>query len=147
VRRPVGLASARSVLQMGDYHNGCSGSENGPPKADKLFDWIRFSHWTSVPFEVRAAWPAVRVGLSLDDMTAAVGSLRAGVGATRMPCFLGDTDTQLCRLPGVATFDYPSIWVLTHRDLRSVKRIETFTQFMSTRLRQLRPVFTGEAGG
>jgi len=38
VRRPVGLASARSVLRRGDCHNDCSGTENGPPKADKLFD-------------------------------------------------------------------------------------------------------------
>lgn len=111
---------------------------------DKPLDWIRFTHWTRVPYEVRAAWPDIREVMTLDDMSAAVGTVRAGIGATRMPCFLGDTDPQLTRLPGLATFDYPGIWVLAHRDLRSVKRIATFMRFMSARLRQLRPVFTGE---
>lgn len=107
-------------------------------------DWIRFAHWTDVPYEVRTAWPDIREALTLDDMSAAVATVRAGIGATRMPCFLGDPDPELTRLPGLATFDYPGIWVLTHRDLRSVKRIETFMRFMSARLRRLRPVFTGE---
>jgi len=108
-------------------------------------DWIRFAHWTNVPYEVRVAWPDIREALVLDDMSAAVATVRAGIGATRMPCFLGDPDPELIRLPGLATFDYPGIWVLTHRDLRSVKRIETFMRFMASRLRQLRPAFTGEA--
>ena len=89
---------------------------------DKPLDWIRFAHWTRVPYEVRAAWPDIREALTLDDMSAAVGTVRAGIGATRMPCFLGDPDPELTRLPGLATFDYPGIWVLTHRDLRSVKK-------------------------
>jgi len=53
VRRPVGLASARSVLRRGVHHWGSSGMENGPsaarkscstsikngpPKADKPFN-------------------------------------------------------------------------------------------------------------
>lgn len=62
---------------------------------EKPLDWIRFAHWTGVPFEVRAAWPAVRVALSLDDMTAAVGSVRSGIGATRMPVFQA-TQTRNC---------------------------------------------------
>ncbi len=38
VRRPVGLASAPACLGEECHHQDCSGSENGPPKADKLFD-------------------------------------------------------------------------------------------------------------
>jgi len=38
VPRAVALASARSVLRISGYHNDCSGSENGPPKVDKLFN-------------------------------------------------------------------------------------------------------------
>jgi len=110
-------------------------------------NWIRFSHWPGVPAELGDAWPERRVALVVDDMTAAIGAVRAGIGATRMPCFLGETDPALMRLPGVGSFAYPGIWVLTHRDLQRVKRIETFMEFAAARLRRLRPVFVGDPQG
>ncbi|MEP5682103.1 MAG: hypothetical protein ABJL59_09405, partial [Anderseniella sp.] len=54
VRRPVGLASALTCFG-GVHHYAGSGSENGPPKADKLFDQYHAStptpigHVTPVP--------------------------------------------------------------------------------------------------
>jgi len=107
-------------------------------------DWIRFSHWPGIPDDLGEAWPERRIALTVDDMVAAIGAVRAGIGATRMPCFLGDTDPALTRLPDVALFAYPGVWVLTHRDLQRVKRIETFMSFTSARLRQLRPLFAGD---
>ncbi len=106
-------------------------------------DWIRFSHWPGVPADLGQSWPERRIALVVDDMTAAISAVRAGIGATRMPCFLGETDPLLVRLPGVPLFAYPSIWVLTHRDLQRVRRIKTFMDFTSARLRQMRPVFIG----
>lgn len=115
-------------------------------KADarRRLDWIRFSHWPSLPGDLGDAWPERRVALTVDDMTAAIGAVRAGTGATRMPCFLGETDPALTRLPGIAPFAYPGIWVLTHRDLQRVKRIEIFMEFAAARLRRLRPMFVGD---
>jgi len=110
---------------------------------DDPLHWIRFAHWPGLPEELRAAWPNQRIVLVLDDMVAAIGAVRAGIGATRMPCFLGDSDPLLQRLAGVSTFDYAGIWVLTHSGLRDVKRIEIFMQFVSSRLRQLRSLFGG----
>lgn len=107
-------------------------------------DWIRFAHWPRIPDDLGEAWPERRIALTVDDMVAAIGAVRAGIGATRMPCFLGDTDPALIRLPDVALFAYPGVWVLTHRELQRVKRIETFMAFTSARLRQLRPLFAGD---
>jgi DNA-binding transcriptional LysR family regulator len=115
-------------------------------EVDRPLDWLRFIHWSAIPEEVTLAWPNTRIALSLDDMVSAVGAVRAGMGATRMPCFLGDGDANLTRLANVPTFPYPSVWVLTHPELRRVTRIETFMQFMAARLRQLRPVFDGSHG-
>lgn len=107
-------------------------------------DWIRFAHWPGVPTDLSDAWPDRRIALTVDDMVAAIGAVRAGIGATRMPCFVGETDPALTRLPDVRLFAYPSVWVLTHRDLQRVRRIETFMSFAGTRLRQLRPLFAGD---
>ena len=106
-------------------------------------DWLRFLHWEHTPKPVLQRYPDTRVAMYLDDMVAMLGAVRAGLGATRMPCFLGDTDPDLARVPDLPLMPYAPIWVLTHADLRHVPRIAAFSQFMSDALRAQRPQFEG----
>lgn len=107
-------------------------------------DWVRFAHWPGPPEEVKRALPNRRIALTVDDMIAAIGVVRAGIGATRMACFLGDTDPLLARVPGAPLFDYAPIWVLTHPDLRDTPRVATFMSFAAARIRRMRPLFEGK---
>ncbi|MEJ5218951.1 LysR family transcriptional regulator [Cognatishimia sp. D5M38] len=117
----------------------------GDPGGEAPLDWVKFAHWPGPPAEIKAVRPNLRVRLTVDDMAAAIGAVRAGIGATRMACFLGDTDPALVRVPGMPRFDYLPLWLLTHADLRHVPRIRTFMDFTAARLGKLRPVFEGAA--
>ncbi len=110
---------------------------------EQQLSWIQFAHWVDAPSDINKFWPHWRTALVVDDMVAAIGAVKAHMGATRMPCFLADDDPQLVRLEKLGTFNYPPIWVLTHRDMYRVKRIQIFRDFLTKRLRQLRPVFAG----
>ncbi len=112
---------------------------------DRKLHWLRFLHWQPIPKDVLAIYPAARTVMNLDDMVAMMGALRAGLGASRAPCILGDGDPELARVPGLPLMPYPSIWVLTHADLRAVPRISAFTEFISSSLRKKRAAFAGEA--
>ena len=107
-------------------------------------DWLRFVHWEEAPKAVMEAYPDTKVLMYLDDMVAMIGAVRAGLGATRMACFLGDTDPDLVRVPGLELMPYAPVWVLTHADLRHVPRIAAFSRFVSDALRAQRPTFAGE---
>jgi DNA-binding transcriptional LysR family regulator len=109
-------------------------------------DWIRFAHWPGPPSEIKAV-RTLKTRLTVDDMTAAIGAVRAGIGATRMACFLGDSDPQLARVPGMPLFVQHPLWVLTHADLRNVPRIRVFLDFVSKELIALKPLFEGEKPG
>ncbi len=113
------------------------------PGGEAPLDWVRFAHWPGPPAELKAVRPNLRVRLTVDDMAAAIGAVRAGIGATRMACFLGDTDPALVRVPHMPRFDYLPLWLLTHADLRHVPRIRTFMEFTAARLSELQPVFEG----
>lgn len=110
---------------------------------DRRLAWLQFMHWTGILPEVKQIYPNAHAAMAFDDMTAMRGAVLAGLGATRMPCFLGDAEADLVRLPDLPLMPYMSIWVLTHADLRKVARIATFMGFVSERLQQLRPRFEG----
>lgn len=106
-------------------------------------DWIRFAHWPGPPDVLKEAWPQRRVTLTVDDMYAALAGVRAGFGATRMPCFIGDSEPDLVRLPAVPLLAYRPLWVLTHADLRHTRKVTTFTSFAAARISAMRPLFEG----
>ncbi len=106
-------------------------------------DWIRFAHWPGPPPEVKAVRPYLRVRMTVDDMISAIGAVRAGIGATRMGCFLGDADPEMMRVPGMPLFDYLPLWVLTHADLKHVPRIRAFTDYVTAGLLAQKDLFEG----
>lgn len=110
---------------------------------ERRLDWLMFLHWHGIPEDVKALWPNSKIAMRFDDMVAVLSAIRAGLGASRMPCFLGDRDPGLERLKGLPTYNYPSIWVLTHTELRRMERVRTFMEFTSVRLRKMRDVFNG----
>ncbi|WP_420013697.1 LysR family transcriptional regulator [Tateyamaria sp.] len=111
---------------------------------DQRLEWIRFLHWQRPGAAVEAAYPNMRIAMHLDDMVAMLGALRAGIGASRLPCFLGDSDSELIRVPGIPLQPYTPIWILTHSDMRHVPRIAAFTDFVWTAMRSMRPAFLGD---
>ncbi|MBY5932221.1 LysR family transcriptional regulator [Tateyamaria omphalii] len=112
---------------------------------ERQLHWLRFLHWQPAPRDVLAVYPNTRTVMKLDDMIAMLGALREGLGASRVPCIIGDRDPALARVPGLPLMPYRPIWVLTHADLRAVPRIAAFTEFVSTALRKQRGAFAGEA--
>ena len=110
-------------------------------------DWIRFAHWPGPPDILKQAWPDRRIAMTVDDMYAALAGVRAGIGATRIPCFLGDTEPEMERLWKLPLIPYRPLWVLTHADLRRTRRVVTFTEFTAARVQHLRPLFEGRRPG
>ncbi|MEM9073092.1 MAG: LysR family transcriptional regulator [Myxococcota bacterium] len=53
-----------------------------------------------------------------------------GFGLAKIPCYVGDADPRLERVPpGEPEFDR-AVWLLTHADLRSAKRIRLLLDFL-----------------
>lgn len=91
---------------------------------------VAFKWWgKGVPKEIRARYPGAFVSLVTDDMIAKKAAVLAGMGIGRLPCFLGDPDPDLVRVPGLEPTRYLDIWILTHPDLKNVARIRTFLRF------------------
>jgi DNA-binding transcriptional LysR family regulator len=68
------------------------------------------------------------------DAGAELAAVRQGLGISTLPCFVGDADPLLVRVPGTDLHMYGTLWVLTHGETRKTKRVRLFTEFISRRL-------------
>jgi len=86
-------------------------------------DWAHEGevHATEVPFRIT-------------DAGAAIAAVRQGLGMTTLPCFVGDADPLLVRVPGSALHRHGTLWLLTQGETRKTKRVRLFTEFVSRRL-------------
>ena len=86
-------------------------------------DWAREGEvrTTDVPFRTT-------------DAEAQIAALRQGLGMETLPCFVGDADKLLVRVPGTDLHMHGTLWLLTQGETRKTKRVRLFTEFVSFRL-------------
>jgi DNA-binding transcriptional LysR family regulator len=77
------------------------------------------------------------------DAEAQIVAARQGIGITRLPCFVGDADPLLVRVPGTDLHMHATLWLLTQGETRKTKRVRLFTEFLSRRLAAYAPLLAG----
>src|SRR5579859_915364 len=85
---------------------------------------------TGVPFRVT-------------DAAAEIVAVRQGLGITTLPCFVGDADPLLVRVPGADLHMYGTLWLLTQGETHKTERVRRFTEFVSRRLAAYAPLLAG----
>ena len=106
---------------------------------------ISFSSWASpIPKIVKTVCSNARVVARCDDMVAAVQMVKAGLGVTRMPRFLGEGTAGVTRLEFLPWERYFPIWVLTHPELRNAPRVKAFMRFVSSYIAERRSKYVVE---
>lgn len=106
-----------------------------------VVNWVGFKWWAGVPKASLAQYPNPRIKITYDDMVAVFAAVKQGIGLGRMPLFLGHSDPVLTRLTEIASQPYIDIWLLSHRDLKEVKRLRIFKAFIASRFRAIRHRF------
>lgn len=73
-----------------------------------------------------------------------VGLLQAtveGVGASLLPCYMGDTHPALVRLSPIIAEVATDLWLLVHPDIRKTARVKGFTDYLYAALTRKRSLF------
>ncbi|MCC3861480.1 LysR family transcriptional regulator [Pseudemcibacter aquimaris] len=87
-------------------------------------------------------WPALAQNipdemcrLRCDSVSSLLEAVRMGIGATILPCFIGESDPTLARINPDKIVSSRDIWLLVHADLRQVPRIRTFLDFFAEHIK------------
>jgi len=96
-------------------------------------------------------WPALaddipnhQCRLRLDTVPALLEAARQSIGATILPCFMGDADPALIRVPPGNIVSQRDLWLLVHRDLRYTARIRAFLDHLAANIKPLSPLIKGQ---
>ena len=89
--------------------------------------------------------PAAEVPFRTTNADAQIVAVRQGLGMTMLPCFVGDTDPLLARVPGSELRMHGTLWLLTQGETRKTKRVRLFTEFVSARFATYVMLLAGRA--
>jgi DNA-binding transcriptional LysR family regulator len=72
---------------------------------------------------------------------------RGGLGPAVLPCFVGEADPELTRLPGSAPRITAELWLLEHPELRRTARVQALGSWLAGALARAAPRLVGAAAG
>jgi DNA-binding transcriptional LysR family regulator len=86
--------------------------------------------------------PNSRVRFRCDQLVLQRLAVRGHLGLGILPCYVAEQDEALIRVPGLPVFLSPTLWLLTHPDLRHARRIQAFMAFVRELFQQQRQFLT-----
>ena len=113
-----------------DHRNRCWLGWGGN---DSDTSWVRETPYPTLP--VRHNLPT-----HLLQMEAA----KTGMGLSMLPCFLGDQEPGLRRVPGSVPVLDRSVWLLLHGDLRNMARVRAFVDFIAGSILKYQTLLDGD---
>ncbi len=133
------LRYAAAIYASQDYlarHQPTNGGSN--------LTWIGWNDSVPDPQWVRESpYPEARARNRIPNPLAQLAAAKAGMGLSMLPCFIGDTEPTLRRLPPATAMPSRDIWLLTHEDLRKTARVQHFLRFMAKAILAKRDLLEG----
>lgn len=109
--------------------------------------WIVKNRYGHPDWALPSDIPTSGVLFETTDAGAQLAAVRGGFGMTLLPCFVGDTERALVRVPGSALRAQATMWILAHGETRKTTRVRLFLDFLIGRLAAHGPVLAGTSSG
>ncbi len=108
--------------------------------------WIGFgTRLTDPVWPQRTHYPNLPVWGLFDDVALQVEAAKNGLGAVHIPCYVGDQQVGLVRVPPGQTTTEGEFWLLRHKDTRTTARLRVFSDFLTEAFRHNTGLFAGHA--
>jgi DNA-binding transcriptional LysR family regulator len=94
--------------------------------------WIGWADHAPFPQWVRESpFPNIPARGRLYNVAIQLEATKQGMGLGMLPCFLGDCEPSLVRVPDAQPQQLFDLWVLSHEDLRATARMRVFRDFIA----------------
>ena len=110
------------------------------PKPDQVVLW---NDETEHPEWVKQHFPNAVVSARADDITTVLACITNDMGLARVPCYIGESVSNLYRLDLQLAPSTWGVWVLSHVDLRATARVRACREFLTGIIEQQRTLVEG----
>ncbi|MEE8118319.1 MAG: LysR family transcriptional regulator [Gammaproteobacteria bacterium] len=139
--KPPDYLVGRKVLPM---RHGVYGTTRTLKKLSDPVNVILFRGDTEHPPWVTENFPNARTVMRVDDVSSMAVATKNHLGLSRMPCYIGDSDSGLRRLDVPLKLSDWGVWILSHVDLRATARVRVCREFLLETIEQHRSLILGE---
>lgn len=104
--------------------------------------WLNWDDGSPTPTWPKLSPPIAdeRCRLRCTSVASLVEAAKMGLGATVLPCFIGEIDRDLCRLNPKEVVSSRDVWIFVQPDIRQVPKIRTFLDHLYTNIEKARPL-------
>ena len=139
--KPPEYLVGREVMRL---RHGIYGTSRTLRKHSDPVNVILFNSEADYPPWVTENFPNVRTVLRVDNVSSMALATRNHLGLSKMPCYIGDSNSALRRLDVPLKLSDWGVWILSHVDLRATARVRVCRDFLLEAIEQQRPLIQGE---
>ena len=115
--------------------------ETADPPIGQWIGWedqVRFPKWV-----LESDHPRLPLRSRMPDVVMQLRAANNGMGIAVLPCFVGDAQSDLLRVPPTEPYAGFDIWILSHPDLRETARLRAFREFLGKTIAKHTDLFEG----
>ena len=116
-------------------------NQNSPTKPNDVILW---SSERDKPQWVKQHFPSSKVAIRSSEVGTLLDCARYHMGIARLPCYIGDSATDLLRLDLPLSPSDWGVWVLSHVDLKATARVRVCKEFLIDIIQQQQTLISGE---
>jgi DNA-binding transcriptional LysR family regulator len=120
---PLNLKGLKGPELFGGVYISRERLAEGRAGAPDPLRWIIISRFGVPDWASTGEVGATGVPFRVTDAAAQIAAVRQGLGITTLPCFVGDADPLLARVPGADRRLYGTVWLLTQGETSKTKRV------------------------
>jgi len=115
------------------------------PEWPNKTSWICWNDKLRRPIgKIAREYPRFNSKHKIFNINLQASACRAGMGVAILPCFIGDSDPTLSRIPPYTSEYKYDLWLLYHPDLRDNSKIQAITQFLYQCFEKHQALFEGK---
>jgi DNA-binding transcriptional LysR family regulator len=85
-----------------------------------------------------------RVAVRLSSWQGRLAAVESGVGASVLPCVLGDSSPKVVRIGGRRDVHHGELWLVVYREMRNVARVRVVLDFLAAEVAARAPELAGD---
>jgi len=147
VKNPPEYLIGRKVAVI---HRACYISKKYTAKLDDS-TWLAQQNWIGWTDKLRRPigliakeYPRFASKHKISNSLLQLEACKQGLGVSILPCFKGDTDPDIVRIPPYISEGKYDLWILSHPDMRKNIKIQTFVRFMTEYLASQKELIEGK---